>query len=116
MPDLPTNDAPLSSAPDGGGENAGGEDPSDASLPSALGDLREQIHRAVGEIERLRAEVRRLEAENDEHRRRVQELEADPAAGRDETALLVDDDPDALREQIDRFIKAIDVHIAEGGV
>lgn len=71
----------------------------------ALERLRRQVHRAVEEIERLRAENRALQ-------QRVQELEARPAIGEDQ-AFLTLDDPDALRAQIEGFIETIDAYLAE---
>jgi hypothetical protein len=99
MPSLP-DDAPEDAAtgvPDG--------------APPALGDLRAAVRRAAEEVGRLREKTGRLEGENGRLRARVTQLEADPSAGRDGTALLLDDDPEALRERIDQFIDAIDAHL-----
>lgn len=80
----------------------------DGEAPSsrpALERLREKVHRAADEIERLRAENRVL-------KQRVEELEARPAIGEDEAFLKLDD-PDALRAQIEGFIDTIDAYLAE---
>jgi HPt (histidine-containing phosphotransfer) domain-containing protein len=67
--------------------------------------LSQQVAAAVETIEELRAENERL-------RRRVEELEAGPEIPDDETLLTLDDDPDAVREQITEFIDTIDSFLA----
>jgi regulator of replication initiation timing len=101
MPDLPDEDASGDDAPAG----------DDREAPPALEDLRDAVGRATRQIERLSEENARLEDENERLRERVDELEADPAAGRDGTAVLLDDEPEDLRARIDRFIDAIDAHL-----
>ena len=103
MPDAPPDDVPA---------------PGEASRPArpappALDDLRAIVQRAAGALERLRDEKRQLREENEHLRERVAQLEADPSAGRDGTALLLDDDSDALRERIDGFIDTLDAHLDE---
>jgi len=77
----------------------------DGPVPEAhrrrLRRLARTIEQAVDTIERLRTENERL-------RRRVEELEAGPDLPDDETLLSLDDDPEALRDQITQFIDAID--------
>ena len=87
--------------------------PPGRGAPPALGELRETVRRAAGEISRLREETHRLRAETERLRERVAQLEQDPGAGRDGTALLLNDDPDALRQRIDRFINALDAHLTD---
>lgn len=69
-----------------------------------LRQLRQRVEEAATTIEELRAENERL-------RERVAELEAGPDVPEDETIFTVDDDPEKLREQITRFIGAIDTYL-----
>jgi hypothetical protein len=86
-------------------------------LPEAQQDLLrrlfEQVDAAADTIERLRAENRRL-------RERVAMLEQRPEVPDDQTMVLLDDDPNTLRSQVDRFIGAIDAYLdgdeAEGSL
>lgn len=77
-------------------------------LPEAQQDLLrslfERVDAAADTIERLRAENRRL-------RKRVATLEQRPEVADDQTMVLLDDDPNALRSQVDRFIGAIDAYL-----
>lgn len=83
-------------------------DPSEAreSSSDALDRLRERVQQAAQEIERLRAEKRRLQA-------RVHELEQRPALDDDEAFIRLNDDPEALRRQIEGFIETIDAYLDE---
>ena len=86
----------------------------DYDAPPALGDLREAVHQAAGELRHLRNEMHRLRVENEHLRERISQLEEDPSAGRNGTALLLEEeDPAALRQRIDRFIEAIDAQLNE---
>lgn len=76
-------------------------------------------HRAV--VRRLRAQVQRaaaalehLQAENERLRHRVEELEQRPALKPETTTLVLDDDPDVLRNRISSFIDAIDTYLENG--
>ncbi len=71
----------------------------------ALERLRERIEQAAAEIERLRTENTRL-AE------RVAELAALDVSDRIE-GVVIEGDPDRLREQVEGFIAAIDRMLAE---
>lgn len=66
--------------------------------------LHARVEQAVETIDRLRDENERL-------RQRVAELESRPAVPDDKTLLLMDDDREALREQIAGFIDAIDRYL-----
>jgi predicted RNase H-like nuclease (RuvC/YqgF family) len=66
--------------------------------------LQRRVEQAVATIERLRSENRRL-------RDRVEELESQPAFPEDETVFTLDDDPEAVKERINRFIDAIDTYL-----
>jgi predicted RNase H-like nuclease (RuvC/YqgF family) len=70
----------------------------------AVRRLRRRVEEAIDTIEALRAENERL-------RRRVEELEAQPAFPEAETVLTLDDDPDAVKERIGRFIDTIDTYL-----
>lgn len=80
-------------------------------LPSehrdAVRRLRRQVETAVETIETLRAENRRL-------RERVAELEAQPTFPDDESVFALDEEPDALKARITRFIDAIDAYLEAG--
>ena len=86
--------------------------PRGASLRSlqAVARLRERVEAAVRELERLRQENAAL-AE------RIRQLEANPAADFEGTLLTFDEDPDAVREQVERFIATLDRYLdkAENG-
>ena len=103
MPDSPQN----VSRPDAAASLA------DREAPPALENLRATVQRAATELERLREETHQLREENEQLRQRIDRLEKDPSAGRDGTALLVDDEPQDLRQQINQFIEAIDAHLNE---
>jgi FtsZ-binding cell division protein ZapB len=102
---LPESD-PASSLPDSATDEAGANH--DGPVPDAHRDvlrrLTRRVEEAVETIERLRAENERL-------RRRVEELEAGPDLPDDETILTLEDDPEALRDRITRFIDAIDAYL-----
>lgn len=67
--------------------------------------LRKRVEEAVTEIKRLRAENANL-AE------RVEELSSHEVVGETTPGLKVEGDPDALREQVEGFIEAIDRMLA----
>jgi len=106
---LPESD-PASSLPEPAADDSGASH--DGPVPDAHRDvlqrLRHRVEEAVETIERLRAENERL-------RRRVEELEAGPDRPDDETILTLEDDPEALRDRITRFIDAIDAYLDRPG-
>jgi cell division protein FtsB len=67
--------------------------------------LRNRVEAAVAEIERLRAE-------NTELAERIEELSAHDVVGGTTPGLKLEGDPDALREQVEGFIEAIDRMLA----
>lgn len=71
---------------------------------AAMERLRKRVEAAVAEIERLRAENAALA-------KRVEELAAHDG-GEAATGLTLEGDPDALREQVEGFITAIDRMLA----
>jgi regulator of replication initiation timing len=77
---------------------------SDESL-AAMERLRNRVEAAVAEIERLRTENAKL-AE------RVDKLASHEVVGETVPGLKVEGDPDALREQVEGFIEAIDRMLA----
>ena len=76
---------------------------------AAVRRLRAQVNRAATALNRLRAENERL-------RHRIQELEQRPALQPDTTALVLDEDPETLRDRISTFIDAIDMYLENGTV
>ena len=72
---------------------------------AAMEQLRKRVEAAVAEIERLRAENAAL-AE------RVETLAAHDIVGETTPRLALEGDPDALREQVEGFIEAIDRMLA----
>lgn len=72
------------------------------SSGDALRSLREHIQAAADSLRSLRQENARLRA-------RVRELEERLPEG--DVAFVVGETPDALREQIDRFIERLDAHL-----
>lgn len=79
-----------------------------SQVPPEHRDNFRQLHRHVEEAVTT---IEQLRAENDRLRRRVEELEAGPDLPEDETIFTLDDDPETLREQITRFIDAIDAYL-----
>ena len=73
--------------------------------------LRAGAHEAARRLRRLRQRTRELEAENERLKERVDELERSPAASHDGSALRLDDDPEALRKQIDDFIETLNAEL-----
>ncbi len=96
------NAPPLPESPSSASDSAS----DDVASPSseALRRLRERVNEAVQTIEQLRAENRHL-------RERVHTLAQRPAIGDDEAFIRLDDDPDALRNQIEHFIDLIDAYL-----
>lgn len=80
--------------------------PATLKSPRSLERLRTRVEAAAEEIERLRTENAALAA-------RIGELEARPAVESDATVLVLDDDPEALREKVNAFIDAIDQYLAD---
>lgn len=74
-------------------------------MPPSLDKLREQVAKAVEEIDRLRDENEALKAQ-------VQELETRPAVELDGTVLTFSEDPAVLRRKIEGFVNAIDQYLA----
>jgi len=90
----------------------------DASLDDDLTRLPPEyqatVQRLRAKVERAATALRRLQTENERLRHRVAELEQRPAVHPDTTALMLDDDPAALRDRISTFIEAIDAHLDDG--
>jgi len=108
-PPNPSDDDTASQPPSNG---TSAHDPIDDLIPPDLPEaqqtllrtLFEQVDAAADTIERLRAENRRL-------RERIATLEQRPEVADDQTMVLLDDDPNVLRSQVDRFIGAIDAYL-----
>ncbi len=86
------------------------EVPDFSHLPAEHRDTMRRLHRRV---EQAAATIEQLRAENERLRRRVEELEAQPAFPEADTVLTLDDDPEAVRERISRFIDVIDTYLDE---
>lgn len=74
---------------------------------------RDVIRRLRTKVEQAAAQVEHLKRENARLRERLKELKKRPAISPDQTALAVEADPDALRDQIATFIDAIDTYLEE---
>jgi chromosome segregation ATPase len=111
-PSLPESDpassVPASVASDDENEAAPGDTADVSHLPAEHRDAVRRLHRRVREatetIEQLRAKNRQL-------RERIEELEAQPSFPDSETVLALDENPDALRKQINHFIDTIDTYL-----
>lgn len=107
-PSLPEPDS-VSSVPESvsSGEESDGQ--------SGLGHLpvehREAMQRLQQRVEQAAATIERLQAENERLRRRVEELEAQPAFPDDDTVFALDEDPEDVKQRITRFIDAIDTYL-----
>jgi chromosome segregation ATPase len=77
-------------------------------------EYRAAVRRLRTEVDRAATALNRLQAENERLQRRVEELEQRPAIQPDTTTLVLDDDPEALRERITSFIDAIDTYLEHG--
>lgn len=109
---LPEPD-PISRVPEsvsGTDKNSKGETPDFSHLPDEHRDTMRHLYRRVEEAV---ATIEHLRAENERLRRRVEELEAKPAFPEADTVLTLDDDPEAVRERISRFINVIDTYLDE---
>lgn len=79
-----------------------------AHLPA---EHRETVQHLRRRIEQAVATIRRLRAENEQLRRRVDELEAQPTFPDDETVFALDDEPEDVKQRITSFIDAIDAYL-----
>jgi len=77
-------------------------------------EYRATVRDLRAQVERVTTALRRLRTENERLRRRVEELEQRPAIQPDTTSLVLDDDPEALRDRISSFIDAIDTYLENG--
>ena len=84
------------------------EPPDFSDLPAEHRDTMRRLYRRV---QQAGATIERLRAENARLRQRVEELEEQPAFPDAETVLTLDDDPEAVRERVTRFIDAIDTYL-----
>jgi predicted RNase H-like nuclease (RuvC/YqgF family) len=91
-------------------EDEEAEAPDFSHLPAEHRDTMRRLYRRV---EQAAATIEQLRAENERLRRRVEELEAQPAFPEADTVLTLDDDPEAVRERISRFIDVIDTYLDE---
>lgn len=88
------------------------DDPDDLThLPP---EYRAAVRRLRAQVEQATTALHRLQAENERLRRRVEELEQRPAIQPNTTTLVLNDDPDALRDRITTFIDAIDTYLEDG--
>lgn len=108
-PSLPESD-PAPPVPDS--VRPGASD--DEDLTHLPPEYRAAVRRLRAEVDRATAALTRLQAENERLRRRVEELEQRPAIRPDTTTLVLDDDPEALRDRITSFIDAIDTYLENG--
>lgn len=109
-PSLPESD-PASPVPDSVRPGAPDDEDDLTHLPP---EYRTAVRRLRAEVDRATAALNRLQAENKRLRRRVEELEQRPAIHPDTTALVLDDDPEVLRDRITSFIGAIDTYLEDG--
>jgi len=79
-------------------------------------EYRAAVRRLQVQVERATTALNRLQAENERLRRRVDELEQRPALQPDTTSLVLDEDPETLRDRISTFIDAIDTYLENGTV
>jgi chromosome segregation ATPase len=96
------------SSPEGDEAEGEGEVPDVSHLPAEHRDTMRRLYRRV---EQAVATIEQLRAKNERLRRRVEELEEQPAFPDVETVLTLDDDPEAVKERISRFIDAIDTYL-----
>lgn len=96
--------------PDDEDEPAGGDMGAEdlAHLPA---EHREAVQHLRRRVEQAVATIKRLRAENEQLRRRVDELEAQPTFPDDETVFALDDEPDDVKQRITSFIDAIDSYL-----
>ena len=79
-------------------------------------ESRAAVRRLQVQVERATTALNRLQAENERLRRRVDELEQRPVLQPDTTSLVLDEDPETLRDRISTFIDAIDTYLENGTV
>ena len=79
-------------------------------------EYRAAVRRLQVQVERATTALNRLQAENERLRRRVDELEQRPVLQPDTTSLVLDEDPETLRDRISTFIDAIDMYLENGTV
>ena len=79
-------------------------------------EYRAAVRRLQVQVERATTALNRLQAENERLRRRVDELEQRPVLQPDTTSLVLDEDPETLRDSISTFIDAIDMYLENGTV
>ena len=79
-------------------------------------EYRAAVRRLQVQVERATTALNRLQAENERLRRRVDELEQRPVLQPDTTSLVLDEDPETLRDRISTFIDAIDTYLENGTV
>lgn len=107
---VPESD-PAPPVPDSIRSDASDEEESLTHLPR---EYRTAVRRLRAQVERATTALHRLQTENERLRRRVKELEQRPAIQPDTTALVLDDDPEGLRDRISSFIDAIDTYLENG--
>lgn len=91
-----------------------GASDSEEDLTHLPPEYRAAVRRLHAQVDRATAALTHLEAENERLRRRVEELEQRPAIQPDTTTLVLDDDPETLRDRISSFIDAIDTYLENG--
>lgn len=88
--------------------DAEAEAPDLSHLPDEHRDPMRRLYRRVEEAAEM---IEHLRTENEQLRRRVEKLKAQPAFPDAETVLTLDDDPADVKERITRFIDAIDTYL-----
>lgn len=88
-----------------------GEEPDAPAFSDLPAEHRDTMRRLYRRVEQAAATIERLRAENERLRRRVDELENQPAFPDAETVFSLDDDPAAMKERINGFIDAIDTYL-----
>lgn len=96
MPDRSTNE-PVGDAP--------------RDLSHLAPEHREVVQRLYARVEQAVETIEQLRAANRRLRERVAELESRPAVPDDKTMVMLDDDPEALRDRIAGFIATIDRYL-----
>lgn len=107
MPDdLGQEPDPQPAAPLDADDAAPATGPARLKGTQSLERLRDRVRLAARELERLRQENRTL-------RERIDQLERRPTFDPEATVLAFDEDPEALRAKIERFVEAIDAYLAQ---
>jgi uncharacterized coiled-coil protein SlyX len=109
-PSVPESD-PAPPVPDAVRPGASSSEEDLTHLPP---EHRATVRRLRAQVDRATTALNRLQDENERLRRRVEELEERPAVQPDTTALVLDNDPEALRDRISSFIDAIDTYLENG--